>query len=269
MSENTGELQHNALAWDKLARKQVPLAQPAVDADLTDPLAKVDPLGWLGGSVHNKRVLCLAAGGGRHGAIYASAGANVTVVDISGEMLALDRAVAAERGLAIRTVQTSMDNLNMFVKGEFEIVIHPVSTCYITNVSRVFAEVARILRHGGLYVSQHKSPVSLQAEIRPQHGGYRLTEPYYQCGPLPPVAPCRLRESGTLEFLHRWEQLIGGMCRTGFVIEDLVEPQHADPEAERGSFGHRAQFLAPYVRIKARRINQASTSTPSSLFVGS
>ena len=64
-------------------------------------------------------------------------------------MLALDRAVAAERGLAIRTVQTSMDKLGMFPAGEFEIVIHPVSTCYLSDVSRVFAEVARVLRPGG------------------------------------------------------------------------------------------------------------------------
>ena len=33
------------------------------------------------------RVLCLAAGGGWHGPLFASLGAEVTVVDISGEMI--------------------------------------------------------------------------------------------------------------------------------------------------------------------------------------
>lgn len=259
MSEFPAEVAHNARVWDQLAREQVPLAQPATDADLTDPLAKVDPLGWLGGNIRGKRILCLAAGGGRHGALYATAGAEVIVVDISGEMLALDRAVAAERGLMIRTVQTSMENLSMFMAEEFEIVIHPVSTCYVAELVRVYCEVARVLRPNGLYISQHKTPTSLQTEIRPQDDMYRITEPYYRKGPLPPVEPCRVRESGTLEFLHRWEELIGGMCRAGFVIEDLVEPQHADPAAERGSFGHRAQFIAPYVRIKARRISNPAS----------
>ena len=42
-------------------------------------------------------MLCLAAGGGKQSALYAAAGAEVTVVDLSPEMLALDRQVAAER----------------------------------------------------------------------------------------------------------------------------------------------------------------------------
>src|SRR5687767_4728586 len=85
---------HNAKAWDALAREGVALAQPARDEELRDPLATVDPAGWLGGDIRGWRVLCLAAGGGRHSALYAAAGAQVSVVDISGEMLALDRAVA-------------------------------------------------------------------------------------------------------------------------------------------------------------------------------
>lgn len=247
------EKAHNARAWDKLARRQVPLAQAATDADLARPLSAIDPLGWLGGDIRGLKVLCLAAGGGRHSAIYAHAGAHVTVVDISGEMLALDRAVAAERKLDIRVVQTSMDELSMFAVGEFDIVIQPVSTCYLAEVSKCFGAVARVTRPGGLYISQHKSPVSLQAEITPTGEGYRLTEPYYRNGPLPSTERSRIRETGTLEFLHRFEQLVGGICRAGFVIEDLVEPMHVDQDADVGTFGHRAQYVAPYVRIKARR----------------
>lgn len=44
-------------------------------------------------------------------------------------MLALDRAVAHERELDMALVQTSMDDLGMFVAGRFDLVIHPVSTC--------------------------------------------------------------------------------------------------------------------------------------------
>ena len=41
--------------------------------------------------------------------------------------------------------------------------------------------------------------------------------------------------------------------QAGFVIEDLVEPRHARADAEHGSFAHRSLYVAPYVRIKARR----------------
>nr|WP_145064208.1 class I SAM-dependent methyltransferase [Adhaeretor mobilis] len=242
-----------------MARRQAKLAQPAKDEDFRNPLQTVDPLGWLGGDIQGKAVLCLAAGGGRQSALYAAAGARVTVVDLSGEMLTLDRAVASERGLEVRAVETSMERLDMFAPGEFDCVIQPVSTCYVPDVAPVLAAVARVLRPGGIYVSQHKSPVSLQAGLKAEGNAYDLLVPYYRDyqgknQPLPsPTGPSRLREPGTVEYLHRWEQLLGGMCRAGFVIEDLIEPVHADAEAAVGTFGHRGQFIAPYFRVKARR----------------
>ena len=60
----------------------------------------------------------------------------------------------------------------------------------------------------------------------------------------------RLRETGAVEYLHRWEQIIGGICRAGFVVEDLIEPVHAKRDAAVNSFADRATFIAPYVRIK-------------------
>ncbi len=246
--------EQNRRAWDSLVHQGDRLTRPARDEDFRDPLATVDGLGWLGGDIRGKHVLCLAAGGGRQSALYAAAGGIVTVVDISPAMLSLDREVAQERGLTVRTVEASMDDLSVLQPGEFDIVIHPVSTCYVPDVLPVFREVGRVVRDGGIYVSQHKQPASLQASLDVRQGAYELRAPYYTDGPLPPPSePSRLREQGTLEFVHRWQQLIGGMCQAGFVIEDLVEPMHADADAAVGSFGHRCCYIAPYVRIKARR----------------
>jgi len=248
---------HNRRAWDARVRNRQRFTEPARDDELHDPLRIVDGVKWLGGDIHGLRVLCLAAGGGRHSALYAAAGALVTVVDISGAMLELDREVAAERRLDIRTIQTSMDNMPMLGSGEFDVVIHPVSTCYVPDVRKVYREIARVTRAAGIYISQHKQPVSLQADIVPSPRGYELLEPYYRDGPLPAVAGSLHREEGTLEFLHRWEQLLGEMCRAGFVIEDLIEPMHSDSCAATGTFRHRSNFVAPYVRVKARRIGKA------------
>ena len=227
--------------------------RPAPDEEFRDPLAAVDAAGWLGPTIAGQRVLCLAAGGGRQSALYAAAGAEVTVVDISPAMLAIDREVAAERGLAVRTVEASMDDLSALAAAGFDIVVQPVSTCYVPDVLEVYRQVARVIVPEGIYVSQHKQPASLQTDVKPSPAGYELVEPYYRSGPLPLVAGSSHREEGTLEYLHRWEELLGGMCRAGFVIEDVVEPVHADEQAAVGSFGHRSRYVAPYVRIKARR----------------
>jgi ubiquinone/menaquinone biosynthesis C-methylase UbiE len=244
---------HNRRAWDKLVARRQCFTRPARDEDFVDPLAKVDPLGWLGGDIRGKTLLCLAAGGGKHGPLYAAAGARVTVVDLSPAMLELDRQVAAERRIDLVTVEASMDAMPMLADASFDIVIHPVSTCYVPQVAPVYREVARVTRPGGTYISQHKSPVSLQTDVTPSRRGYELIEPYYRTGPLAPVTGSPHREEGTLEYLHRWEELLGQMCRAGFAIEDLVEPLHAKAEASSGDFAHRSQFVAPYVRIKARR----------------
>ncbi|MBW8883981.1 MAG: class I SAM-dependent methyltransferase [Planctomycetia bacterium] len=244
-----------------MAAKRQRFTRAAADEDFANPLATVDQVGWLGGTILGKRVLCLAAGGGKHGPLYAASGAIVTVVDISPAQLELDREVAAERRLELKTVEASMDNLSMFAAGEFDIVIQPVSTCYLPEIGPVYREVARITRAGGLYISQHKSPISLQTDIHPSARGYELIEPYYCSGPLPPVVGSPHREEGTLEYLHRWEELFGLMCRAGFVIEDLIEPLHAKPDSEPDTFAHRSRYVAPYVRIKARRKSDQSSTT--------
>src|SRR5688572_24794515 len=236
---------HNRRMWDERARRGLAHTETALRADLKDPLAAADPCGWIERPVTGKRILCLAAGGGKHGPLFAKAGAIVTVVDISPEMLALDRKVSAEFGVAVRAIEASMDDLSMLADGSFEVVVQPVSTCYVPEVRKVYAEVARVLVDGGLYISQHKQPASLQAEAVWNGRGYVVTEPYQRNGPLPVMeGDFGHRERGAMEFIHSWEDLVGGMCRSGLVIEDLIEPRHID---------QRARYLAPFVTIKALR----------------
>ncbi len=254
-------LDHNQSAWDKRVLEDKCFTRPATAEELKDPMTRLDPRGWLG-DVAGKRVLCLGAGGGKHGPLLAKAGAIVTVVDISSAMLEIDKRVSQELGLSFATVQASIDDLSTIVGQQFDVALQPVSTCYVPSVTRVYEEIAKVLVPGGTYVSQHKTPASLQARVTPSQAGYEIVTPYYSDLALPEVKNSRLREEGTLEFVHRWEQLVGGLCRAGFVLEDLIEQRHAQPNAPAGSFGHRAQFIAPYVRLLARRVGGAPLILP-------
>src|SRR5690606_26498824 len=135
-----------------------------------------------------------------------------------------------------------------------DIVHQPVSTCYIPRIRDVYAGIAHVLRDGGIYISQHKQPTSLQVVTRDSSDRYVIGIPYYHNDPLPAVPDTSYREPGAVEYLHRWEQLIGELCRSGFVVEDVVEPRRGDPNARPGHFRHRGMYVAPYVRIKARRV---------------
>ena len=186
----------------------------------------------------------------------------MTVVDLSPAMLALDRAVARERRIDLEIIEGSMDDLSMLAPSRFDLVVHPVSTCYLPVVAEVFREVARVTKSGGTYVSQHKSPASLQATLLPGAAGrYELAQPQTIPGSLPPAPPSRLRESGTREYVHSLAAILGGICWAGFTIEDVNEPDHARAGAEPGSVGHRSAFLPPYVRVLARRDSGAASGS--------
>jgi SAM-dependent methyltransferase len=245
----------NRRAWDRLATNDSQFAKVASDEECAQPLLAMDSRGWLPGSVRGLDVLCLASGGGWQAILYAVAGANVTVVDISPEMLRLDEREARRRGVAVSIVEASMDDLPLREES-FDIVHQPVSTCYVPRVSDVYAEVARVIRGDGLYISQHKQPTSLQIVDRDAQDRYIVGIEYYHNDPLPEVADRSYREDGAREYLHRWENLVGGLCRAGFVIEDLTEPRRGDPQARPGHFRHRGRYVPPYVRIKARRIRE-------------
>lgn len=250
----TAHRDQNRRAWDHLAATGSQFARVATDEECARPLQTLDSRGWLPSSVAGMRVLCLAAGGGWQAILYAVAGAEVTVVDLSPAMLALDEREAARRGLTVRTVQGSMEDLSLFPAASFDIVHHPVSSCYVPCITDVYREVARVLTPGGLYISQHKQPTSLQVVGRDRRDRYIIGIDYYHEGPLPAVPDTSYREAGTAEYLHRWQDLIGGLCRAGFVLEDLVEPRRGDVRAKPGHFRHRGLWVPPFVRLKARRV---------------
>ncbi|MFN0054322.1 MAG: class I SAM-dependent methyltransferase [Planctomycetales bacterium] len=256
-------LDSNRRAWNRLASGGSRFAKVATDDECRQPLATLDGRGWLPASVDGWNVLCLAAGGGWQSILYASAGANVTVVDLSPEMLRQDVQEAARRRLAVRAVEGSMDDLSQFADESFDLVHQPVSTCYVPSVEAVYREVARVLRDNGLYISQHKQPTSLQIVERDPHDRYIVGVRYDHAGPLPPVGDDAYREPGAVEFLHRWEQLVGGLARSGLSLEDLREPQRGDERSPPGHFGHRGLFIPPYVRMKARRIPRTVAAASS------
>lgn len=258
----------NRAAWNRIATSRSRFARIATDEECANPLAVLDGRGWLPANIGQCDVLCLAAGGGWQSILYASTGARVTVVDISPEMLRLDEREARRRNLSITLLETSMDDLSALADRSFDVVHQPVSTCYVPELAAVYAEVARVLRDDGVYISQHKTPTSLQVTRRTNEQHYVVGVEYYRTGPLPDTEDTSYRENGAAEYLHRWEELVGGLCNAGFAVEELVEPYRADKTAPVGDFRHRGRFIAPYVRMKARRQPRPkSADSPSPIWM--
>ncbi len=278
---DAGAKQHrerNRSAWDQRAEDDRFAGSAVLPEDPAQAAAAIDP--WIRAhGVAGRDLLCLAGGGGLHAPLYAIAGARVTVVDLSPQQLAHDRRFAQETGIEMRIVCQSIDDLSDLDDASFDFVVQPVSTCYLPDVTPMYREVARVMRPGGVYLSQHKQPGSLQADfgaerLNAEHDSADRASPYRVVTPavdglrLPaPEGGCAewVRESGTAEYLHPLDTLIGGLCDAGFIIAALREPPRADVLAPPGSFEHRARYLPPYLKIKAVRQAGPSRSSTASL----
>lgn len=259
----------NAHAWNRNVKQGSCFAKVATDEECVHPLKTLDSRGWLPKEgVAGWNILCLASGGGWQSILYASAGANVTVVDLSDEMLKLDRREAERRGLNIEIQRGTMEDLSFLDDATFDLVHQPVSSCYVPNLRPAYKEIARVLKSAGLYISQHKQPTSLQVTEKNREDRFVLGVEYYHEGPLPNCEDKSYRENGAVEFLHRWEEIVGELCHAGFVIEDLIEPKRADIKAKSHQFGYRGRFVPPYVRLKARRTSSHGNPTvPQKIWV--
>ena len=105
------------------------------------------PHQWFG-SLHGKKVLGLASGGGQQMPIFAALGAECTVLDYSEKQLESERMVAAREGYPITVIRADMTKPLPFADESFDLIFHPVSNCYVREVEPIFRECYGIGEEG-------------------------------------------------------------------------------------------------------------------------
>jgi len=119
--------------------RESPLHAAGADLDLL--------LAWVAPQP-GERALDVATGGGHVAVALARAGADVTAVDVTPEMLAEVAAGAEAEGVSIATAEAEAGELP-FADGSFDIVTCRIATHHFPDAARFFAEVARVLVPGG------------------------------------------------------------------------------------------------------------------------
>ena len=175
------------------------------------------PEAWLG-DLRGKRVLGLAAGGGQQMPVLAARGASCTVLDYPRRQLESEALVARREGYDIRIVRADMTGPLPFADGEFDLIVHPVSNCYIAEVEPVWRECFRVLAPGGALLAGLDNGLNFafdEAEGRLAH-----TLPF---DPLHDETQRRALEAadGGMQFSHTIEEQIGGQLAAGFRLLDV------------------------------------------------
>ncbi len=250
---------HNRERWNKLAAAGVQYSQPWLDLDEPTARQRVDSLGLLG-DLKGRRVLCLAAGGGQQSAAFGLLGADVTVFDLSDEMLARDRQTALHYGLDIATVQGDVRDMSALSADGFDVVWQAHSLSFIPDINALLDGVVRVLRSGGMYHLSAWNPLAYGADERWTGEGYLLREGYVEgaeavCGDgywdITDADGNAKRVAGPREFRHTLTAMMNGLIRHGFVLMDVHEEPHGSADAEPGSWDHFCSIAPPWLVIWA------------------
>jgi len=172
-------------------------------------------------------VLCLAGGGGQQGPIFAAAGANVIVYDNSPAQLKQDEMVAKRDGLKLKTMLGDMRDLSQFADESFDMVFHPVSNCYVSEVQPIWEESYRVLRPGGVLLAGFVQPLQYIFDFEKwEQGELVVTKklPYSDVLDSSDEAiDAYVANQTPLEFSHYLEELIGGQMKAGFVLSGYYD----------------------------------------------
>ena len=192
------------------------------------------------GKLSGVRVLGLASGGGQQMPVLAALGAQCTVLDYSDRQLASERMVAEREGYEINIVKADMTKRLPFEDESFDLIVHPVSNCYVEDVRHVWRECARVLKPGGVLLAGMDNGIN-----------FLFDDPYAQplvvankvpFNPLkdPALLEKLAKSDDGVQFSHTLEEQLGGQLEAGLTITALYE----DRDASGALAEHFPQYIA-------------------------
>lgn len=254
---------YNLERWNRLVEANALFTRPLLDLNAETARQRVDPDGRFG-DLTGKAVLLLAGGGGQQSAAFALLGARVTVVDLSDKQLERDQQAAAHYGVDIKTIQADMRDLSMLDEAAFDLVYHPYSLNFVPDAHDVFAQVARVMRPGGMYYVMCANPFASGITEASWNGeGYTVSLPYVQGQKViytdsewvfdrdqqPEGAPI----AGPQEFRQTLSTLLNGLFDQRFIVLRVKEimADAADINAAPGTWDHFTAVMPPWLSLWA------------------
>ena len=234
-------LDYNSRAWDKEVERGSRWSSPVTPEEIRAARAgtwkiiltpqKPVPMEWFP-QLKDAKVLCLASGGGQQAPILSAAGARVIVLDASERQLAQDEMVAKREGLDLQAIKGNMTDLSMFSDNHFDLIVHPVSNCFVENVRPVWKEAYRVLKPGGFMLSGFNNPVIYcydQGLLEKGVLQFKYKLPYSDLTSLSDEDRKKYTDKNEpLQFGHSLESQIGGQIDAGFVIAGFYEDIYGD-----------------------------------------
>lgn len=248
--------------WEALVEAEALFSRPWLTETNQSARHRLDPAGRFG-DLSDKDVLCLAGGGGQQSVAFALNGSRVSVFDISDNQLQRDLEAARHYGYAVSTFQGDMRDLSVFQCGAFDIVCQPYSLNFVPDCREVFAQVARVLRLGGLYAFWAANPFAAGLGTHSWNGrAYEVNLLYEQGGQIEyqdeawvfPTHSSAARPNGPHEYRQLISTLLNGLIDSGFALLHMQEETGYQPTDDLvpGEWDHFTAVMPPWLSFLAR-----------------
>ena len=217
----------NRSAWNTVsAAYQASRAPPADDiywGILCPPESELRLLG----EVKGRRALVLGCGGGQDAIALARRGAQVVGIDISDAQIEHARKLAEKEGLIVPFVQGNIEELPQVENESQDLVVSAHALGYVEGIERCFAEVARVLKPGGLFVFSVQHPMDTCLRDEPP---YTLDKGYFQ---VQHDWRWDLKEAAVGARFRTWDRPLSEwfdrLVAAGFEAERILEPLPSGP----------------------------------------
>lgn len=209
----------NDWEWGRPITHEQFVAAKAGDWSIVLTPTKPVPADWFP-ELKGKKLLGLACGGGQQMPLFAAAGAICTVLDYSERQLESERMVSQREGYEIDIVRADMSKALPFADESFDVIVHPVSNCYIREVEPLWRECFRILKPGGVLLSGLDNGINYLFDDEETTLCHSL--PFDPLNDPALMEELQKTDSG-VQFSHTFEEQVGGQLKVGLVLTHLFE----------------------------------------------
>jgi len=210
----------NKASWDLLSAMYQTKHRLKTDAAHYGPRMPTEDDLRLLGDVRGKRILEIGCGGGQCSIAFAKQGAIAMGIDQSVMQLQYARGLAEEEGARVEFLEGDITTLPQIKSASQDAVFSAYALGYVEDIATCFAEVARVLKPGGVFVFSVGHPAHTMMSYRDL---LRVERPYWDA----------YREwewgSGTSIWMRDWprtiEEWFALLRGAGFVVERILEPR--------------------------------------------
>lgn len=201
------------------------------------------------GNLSGRRVLELGCATGAAAVAMAHGGAKVITVDPSHDRLTRARHTAEQHGVRVELHQGDLADLAFVRADTIDTCVAIYSLAEVQDLSRVFRQVHRVLRHNGVLLLTLPHPFALSTTP----GDSSLV-----VGPSYPPAPIDWEHAGRNHQSHVYGigDVFSALTSANFRVDTLVEAG-ADPHEPAGPHAHPARGRLPETLIfRGRKIGR-------------